>query len=99
MPELRMLWRDMSLFHFQTARRIAAVTIDATEDDMRGLVHRLDAFVTLEATGALSVCLGLSLINPVAFRQRSGTSDRLVRGNGSRWTVGTNGICPVSEYG
>jgi hypothetical protein len=67
MPKLWMQWRDMGLLHFQTARRIATVAIDAAEHDMRRLVHRLDAFVTLHAAHAFSIGLGLGLIDPVAF--------------------------------
>ena len=54
----------------QAARRIAAMTIGAAEHDIViGLMHRLDAVMTLETADAFRVGLGLGLIDPIARRQ------------------------------
>jgi hypothetical protein len=70
-----MQWQHMSLLDLQVKRGIPAVTINATKDDMRGLVHRLDSFVTLETALTFSISRGLGLVDPVARWWRSRTGD------------------------
>src|SRR5437868_6402713 len=59
---------------------------------MRRGVHRLDAVVALETTGALGIDFGLGLVDPVARGTSGGASERLVRRVGGGRAVAGGGI-------
>src|ERR1043166_2430734 len=63
------------------------MAICATKDDMRSLVHRLDALVALIATRAFRVSRRLGLIDPVLARPGRGRGDGKVRRERSGRTV------------
>src|SRR5713101_2020315 len=80
-PKIFVSRQNVRLFFFQTASRIPAVAIGATEHDI------LLALVAFQATDALRVCFALCLINPVARRQRNGRYCRSLNWNRSGWAV------------
>jgi len=59
----------MRLINFQVSAGIAAVTVRATENHVLfGLMHRLDAAMTFEATDALRIGQRLGLVDLISRR-------------------------------
>src|SRR6266576_98323 len=68
-PKVSVSGKNMSLLGFEMTRRIAAVTVRATENHILfGFMHRLDALMTFQAANAFRISLGLGLIDPVSRR-------------------------------
>ena len=72
------------------------MAIGATEHNVGGLMHWLDAIVALIAANALGVGLCLRLIDPVLGRTRGGLRERDFRCDGGRRAVAGGGFCGLS---
>ena len=75
------------------------MAIRATEHDMGGLMHWLDAVMALVAAGALGVGLRLGLIDPILGRTGGGFGDGCFWWNGGGRAVAGGGFFGLGEEG